>query len=203
MPALCELNSRTAHQWGSYSGQWQHCWQRLVAIIGGSARVSGGLLTTPRSHHAGPITRHPAPGLVRLGVNGKLNLTGDGTPLTGNGLLDTTTNTPNSVEYTGKATTDLLAAEPAFGFRGLGLYGRPSKKDRRGNPGLTTGQSSSAGSSIGFAERPGRGLWLKPVEAISNGPSLIPSTVLPNSGTYTVPGVIVKVDGRPLRVSVP
>jgi hypothetical protein len=60
-----------------------------------------------------------APGIVRLGVDGKLDLAGDGTPLTGNGLLDTLTNRPNSVEYTGHASTDLTDAEPAVGLAGI------------------------------------------------------------------------------------
>ncbi|MFH0938743.1 MAG: hypothetical protein V1899_05625, partial [Planctomycetota bacterium] len=36
-------------------------------------------------------------GTFRLGTNSKLQLTDTGTPLTGVGLLDTTTNTPNTV----------------------------------------------------------------------------------------------------------
>ncbi|MFH0939105.1 MAG: hypothetical protein V1899_07475, partial [Planctomycetota bacterium] len=40
-------------------------------------------------------------GTFRLGTNSKLQLTDTGTPLTGVGWLDTTTNTPNTVEYKG------------------------------------------------------------------------------------------------------
>lgn len=48
--------------------------------------------------------------IVRLGVNGKLKLSGDGTPLTGDGVLDTTTHTPNSVECSGQAKPPSSAA---------------------------------------------------------------------------------------------
>lgn len=57
--------------------------------------------------------------VVRLGANGKLNLTGDGSPLSGDGLLDTTTHTPNSVEYTGHATGDLTTASPSKAYHAL------------------------------------------------------------------------------------
>ena len=82
--------------------------------VGGAARVSGGLLVTPAGAAMSSGALHIAhPGVVRLGPNGKLNLSGDGQPLTGDGLLDTTTYRPNSVEYTGRATADLPAAGPA------------------------------------------------------------------------------------------
>lgn len=80
--------------------------------VGDSATVSGGVLLTPGNRMTVKTLQIQSPGLVRMGANGKLNVTGDGTPLTGDGLLDTTAYRPNSVEYTGHATTDLRAAGP-------------------------------------------------------------------------------------------
>ena len=57
---------------------------------------------------------------VILGTNGKLTLNGNGTPLTGSGTLDTSTNTPNTVEYMGQGTTNITAAGPvASGYSNL------------------------------------------------------------------------------------
>lgn len=85
--------------------------------VGGAARVSGGVLVTPAGAAMNAVTLEiDAPGVVRLGTNGKLNLSGSGQPLWGDGLLDTTTYRPNSVEYTGAATADLTAAGPVQGL---------------------------------------------------------------------------------------
>ena len=84
--------------------------------VNGTARVSGGVLVTPVSAAMNVVTLEiAAPGVVRLGANSKLNISGSGQPLRGDGLLDTTTYRPNSVEYTGAATTDLMTAGPAAG----------------------------------------------------------------------------------------
>jgi len=92
--------------------------------VGGAARVSGGVLVTPSSAAMNAVMLQiDAPGVVRLGANGKLNLSGSGQPLWGDGLLDTTTYRPNSVEYTGVATADLAAAGPAVGLRGAAPEG--------------------------------------------------------------------------------
>ena len=80
--------------------------------IQGAARVSGGAFVTPRALTRVRSLDIQSPGVVRLGANGKLDLTGDGAPLTGDGLLDTLTNRPNSIEYTGRATRDLTMAGP-------------------------------------------------------------------------------------------
>ena len=69
--------------------------------IQGAARVSGGTLTTPRAPMRVDALDIQTPGIVRLGANGKLDLAGDGAPLTGNGVLDTTTNRPNSIDSRG------------------------------------------------------------------------------------------------------
>src|SRR5207244_308412 len=88
-------------------------------IIKGKARVRRGLLKTPSTLMSVTALDIESLGIVRLSANGKLNLTGDGTPLTGDGLLDTTTNAPNSVEYTGHATSDVTTAGPAIAYHAL------------------------------------------------------------------------------------
>jgi hypothetical protein len=54
--------------------------------INGTARVTGGVLMTPRTSLWATSIDSQAPGLVRLSVNGCLTLAGDGTSSTGNGL---------------------------------------------------------------------------------------------------------------------
>lgn len=78
--------------------------------IDGAASVVGGLLETPGSVMRAWTLEVRVPGTVRVGRNGRLELAGDGSPLTGDGFLDTTTNRPTSVEYTGHATSDLTSA---------------------------------------------------------------------------------------------
>src|SRR5437016_6931284 len=83
--------------------------------INGEATVSGGTLTTPKLMNAESLLID-SPGVVRMSANGKLELSGDGEPLKGSGLLDVTTHKPNSIEYTGQANVDLTAARPATQF---------------------------------------------------------------------------------------
>lgn len=56
---------------------------------------------------------------VKMGQNSKITITGSGTPLSGNGSLDTSTNIPNTVEYTGQRTTSITAAAPALAYNNL------------------------------------------------------------------------------------
>jgi hypothetical protein len=60
-------------------------------------------------------------GTFRMGANGKLQLTETGAPLTGAGTLDTTANTPNTVEYTGGEEVELAAAAPVTAYHHLTL----------------------------------------------------------------------------------
>lgn len=83
-----------------------------------AATVSGGKLFTSKSMTAASLTIE-SPGVVTMAANSKLDLTGDGEPLKGNGLLDVNTNTPNSLEYTGRATADVTAARPVRGALGI------------------------------------------------------------------------------------
>ncbi|MBI4970590.1 MAG: filamentous hemagglutinin N-terminal domain-containing protein [Candidatus Omnitrophica bacterium] len=59
--------------------------------------------------------------MMTMGTNSILTLTGFGTPLTGAGSLDTTTNTPNTIQYTGKNVTNITAAGPLSAYYNLSL----------------------------------------------------------------------------------
>src|SRR5207302_1305761 len=87
--------------------------------ISGEATVSGGMLTTPSLMNAESLLID-SPGIVRMSANGKLELSGNGEPLKGSGLLDVTTHKPNSIEYTGPANVDLTAARPATQLHSVG-----------------------------------------------------------------------------------
>ena len=114
-------------------------------IVHGDVVVANGLLVTPADQALSVTTLDiRSPGVVRMGANGKLNITGDGTPLTGNGTLDVQTNRPNSVEYTGHATSDLTAAQSLASYRTLGSINLG--KD------LRTGASSSPRAPLLFSE---------------------------------------------------
>jgi hypothetical protein len=112
-------------------------------VIQEGASVRGGVLTTPRAAMNVRALEIQAPGLVRMGANGKLNLTGDGTPLTGDGVLDVTTNAPNSVEYTGRATSDITSAGPAVTFHQLGANPRQDLASRANAPTTSRGFSET------------------------------------------------------------
>ncbi|MBN2465906.1 hypothetical protein JXD38_09840, partial [candidate division WOR-3 bacterium] len=60
-------------------------------------------------------------GTFRLGANGKLLLTDSGEPLFGAGTLDTTTNTPNTVEYKGGDDVALAVGAPVTSYQNLTL----------------------------------------------------------------------------------
>lgn len=81
------------------------------------ATISGGTQLTSKLMTAQSLTIE-SPAVVTLATGSKLNLTGDGEPLSGNGLLDVTTHGPNSLEYTGRATADVTAAGPVRGALG-------------------------------------------------------------------------------------
>ena len=81
------------------------------------ATLSGGTLLSSKSMTAQSVTIK-SPAVLTMAANSKLNLTGDGEPLSGNGLLDVTTNGPNSLEYTGQATSDVTTAGPLKGALG-------------------------------------------------------------------------------------
>src|SRR5260370_38033810 len=91
--------------------------------IEGEAAVSGGTLTTPRLMRAESLVIE-SPAMVRMAANSKLELSGTGEPLRGSGVLDTTTNKPNSLEYIGQASADLTAARPVRGLTGIGSISR-------------------------------------------------------------------------------
>lgn len=166
-------------------------------IVDESARV-GGLLTTPSALMSARSLDIATGGVVRLGADGKLNLTGEGTPLTGAGLLDITTHRPNSVELTGKKVSDIALAGPAGQLRAAGL----DQMDMQA--GL---QRAGAAPSVIPWRRPA----LKPLAAFVPTDRLVfePSedflsvAVIDSAngmayfGTNTIPGQVVKVKIAP------
>ena len=88
-------------------------------VIEQRAVVNGGTFLTSKQMVASSLTIGSS-AVVTTSANSKLNLTGDGTPLNGDGVLDVTTNGPASVEYTGKANTDITTAIPLRGTLSAG-----------------------------------------------------------------------------------
>jgi len=117
----------------------------------GAATVSGGMLETPCVNASIRTLEIRAPGLVRVGENGRLELTGDGSPLLGDGLLDTTTNRPTSVEFTGRATMDVPLSEGATPSRPprFGTDRENPERSRR----LAASRKSRTPLAFGDAER--------------------------------------------------
>ena len=157
--------------------------------IEGAARVSGGLLTTPGATMRVSSLEIRAPGVVRMGLNGKLNLAGDGVPLTGDGTLDTQTNRPNRVEYTGHATEDLTAAGPLLARRTVGLSSGGQKASPGRGPEMG-GQDSPLARSNLFESGSLR---------LSQREGKLASAVIDSThgfayfGAETSPGIVVKV----------
>lgn len=60
-------------------------------------------------------------GAFRLGANGKLQLTDTDVPLSGSGTLDTSTNTPNTVEYAGGDEIEIASGTPVSAYHHLTL----------------------------------------------------------------------------------
>jgi adenosine/AMP kinase len=157
--------------------------------VDGAARVSGGLLITPRTTMRVDSMDIQSPGVVRMGANGRLDLAGDGTPLTGTGLLDMTTNRPNSVQYTGHATNDLDTAGPVAALRALNV----SKNDVQRLVTARATASARKPQSPLFSEA---GISL----TLNTGEDILQSAVIDTAngfayfGTYTLPGIVVKVN---------
>jgi hypothetical protein len=160
--------------------------------IQGAATVRGGELTTPSAVMRVRALDIRAPGIVRMGANGKLELSGEGTPLTGDGVLDTLTHRPNSVEYTGHATTDLLTAGPAAAFRALGASDRAPLQNPAGRG---TGRGSSAVPDAAASAS----AWTYSTLKLAQGEDWLVSAVVDGAGQYaylgtdTIPGIVVKV----------
>lgn len=157
--------------------------------VDGAVRVTGGLLETPRGQMRVRTLEIQAPGVVRVGEDGKLDIAGDGTPLTGNGLLDTTTNRPTSVEYTGQATSDLTAAGPAADFRRLG-YERDPKRRLPVSP--SWARRAALPRPSGFGSPPDS-LPLRSQESYLGSAVIDPAAGFAYFGTGANPGFVVKV----------
>lgn len=139
--------------------------------IMGAVRVRGGSLVTPSGATMNTVTMDiAAPGVVQMSAHGKLNLSGPGQPLTGDGLLDMTTHAPNSIEYTGAATTDLTAAGPAASLD-------VSFLDGLSPAGALRMETGTHGLSIALIDPSGRFAYFSRV-----------------GNAYPTPGIVVKVD---------
>src|SRR5919205_1333401 len=139
-------------------------------LIEQRAIVNGGTFLTSKLMVASSLTIE-SPATVITAANSKLNLTGDGTPLTGNGLLDVTTHGPTSVEYTGRANTDITTATPLRGLSGS----QPSL------PPMANGFSRSGALTLTqFEDHP----FAAVIDTV-NGFAYF--------GTLTKPGIVVKV----------
>jgi hypothetical protein len=160
--------------------------------IESDARVRGGLLATPSGEMRVERLEIRAPGVVRIGSNGKLNITGGGEPLSGDGLLDTTTNRPTSVEYTGSSAADVTAAGPARGLQKLGVAERRRDSRERRRRGTSGTAAARKGLERTFSVS-GERLWLNRGEDSLNCAVIDTANGFAYFGTSTTPGIVVKV----------
>lgn len=93
---------------------------RASLRVDGAFVVTGGEIATPAGLMRVERLEIHAPGVVRMGHGGKLEMAAANDPLVGDGVLDTVSNRPNSVEYTGATTNDLTAAAPMLAPLGFG-----------------------------------------------------------------------------------
>ena len=156
-------------------------------MIQDEATVSGGTLLTSKSMTAQSLTIN-SPAVVTMAANSKLDLTGDGEPLRGSGLLDVTTNGPNSLEYTGPSTADVTAAAPIKGALG---FGDPPRPKITSQPQSFQPQESSLSEASAFSRSGALTLtareedpWSAVIDTV-NGFAYF--------GTMTGPGIVVKV----------
>src|SRR3989442_4612774 len=156
--------------------------------IAGEATVSGGTLTTPSFMRAESLLID-SPGVVRMSANGKLELSGQGEPLKGTGLLDVTTHKPNSVEYTGQANVDLTAARPAMQLHSSRHIARddlPSEPDSSQAQDAKTPVTPESFGKLGSL-------------TLNRGDSYLEAAVIDTAGGFayfgcaTNPGTVVKV----------
>ena len=156
-------------------------------VIQQRAIVSGGTFLTSKLMVVSSLTIE-SPAVVTAAANSKLNLTGDGTPLNGDGVLDVTTHGPTSIEYTGRANTDLTMATPIRGALNAGAITHSQilteLNSARSRPSLlpaaNTLSRSGAITLTAFEDHP-----FAAVIDTANGFAYF--------GTLTSPGIVVKV----------
>ena len=146
--------------------------------IHGAASLQNGIFDTPASTMNVATLHIQAPAIMRLAVNAKLNITGDGAVLTGSGLLDTLTHRPNSVELTGQATGDLMSAGPMHDYSTTVAKNLPS--DMRSV--LQNAAPSAQGASLPLTDE--FNFWSAVIDSEQG---------FAYFGTWTKPGTIVKV----------
>src|SRR6266404_5291123 len=156
--------------------------------ISGEATVNGGTLTTPSLMNAESLLID-SPGIVRMSANGKLELSGNGEPLKGSGMLDVTTHKPNSVEYTGQANVDLTAARPATQLHSIRHLARDD---------MPPEPESSQGQDAKTPETPESFAKLGSL-TLNRGDSYLEAAAIDTAGGFayfgaaTNPGTVVKV----------
>jgi hypothetical protein len=159
--------------------------------ITGHVQVVDGVLTTPHALMRVETMEIRAPGVVRIGADGKLELSGDGEPLVGDGVLDTMTNRPTSLELTGKTSSDVTLVAPTAGSLGRVL----------GNQGEGTPQQrASLGASTGpMVSAPQRAFGATSTLLLQRGDCQLTAAAIDSAagfayfGTHTAPGAILKV----------
>jgi len=156
-----------------------------------SAQINAGVWTTSGALTTARTLAIADGATVRLGANGNLVLTGNDEVLTGDGLLDVMTNRPNSVEFKGQMTQDLMLAGPSQQFRAAGL----DKQNYNPN-GLPPTAPPNAPTSA-FAEVAS----LRLVQSEKQLRSAVVDTVNGYAyfGTGTSSGFVVKIDVNPAR----
>ncbi|MBI3088306.1 MAG: filamentous hemagglutinin N-terminal domain-containing protein [Candidatus Omnitrophica bacterium] len=184
--------------------------------LNGTATITGGTMTLTSATTQVTSMTINAPGVVRMASNSVLNLTGSGTPLSGTGTLDVTTNTPNTVQYTGTATTDITAAGPLTAYHNLTLA--PSGSGPMSEDGSLTLvdpenllyaaviDTTNGFAYFGTGTTPGRVVKVRLSDftrvgalTLASGENDLRSAVIdPGAGfayfgTYTSPGIVVKV----------
>jgi hypothetical protein len=173
---------------GTYEGGDDRLWIEDAAVVG------GGLLITPHDLMRVNTLEIRGPGVVRVGANGKLEIAGEGEPLVGDGLLDTTTNRPTSVEYSGRATSDITAAGPARAFHSLTLTSHERDTLLRSRPEHVDQAISSNGGQRTFGWS--GAIQLKPDEEFPSCAVIDPDRGFAYFASETDPGIVVKIDLR-------
>ncbi len=177
-----------------------------IRVNSGALNIEGNVVCTSMDIDPG-VT-------VTMLSNSSLTLTGDGTPLTGTGTLDCSTNTPNTIQYTSNADTDIIAAGPVSSYYRL-ILGKAYDT-------LVANTTSEANYKCAVIDTSGAvhyayfgvgnsspGLIVKVdlstftrvgVLNLNYGENHLVSAVIDEAngfayfGTYTNPGIVVKID---------
>jgi|GEM_PF-2470854 len=184
-------------------------------IINGTATIASGTMTTTSGTTTVTNMVINGTGKVVMATNGILQIMGNGTPLSGSGTLDVTTNTPNTVEYKGNGVTNITAATPVTAYHHLKLdpgtatgFNLTSQTDSTEND-LTSavvdpkngfayfGTGTSPGVVVKYRMSDSKTLAILTLNSGEN--NLYAATIDTDNGfayfgTRTSPGIVVKVN---------